>query len=222
MSDNALELATTGQANVDDSQRQILQIDIFEHSIILTEFDERQTPVSCREVSPTDVAAALSGLAFNTGLLPPNCLFYGREGSDEKIIIYLPPQRRVLQVKDRMYDIPLPALVFVGHQVEYQVFAVKQRPTAGNPRERLFHAPFPNVHKNGRICPGTVAFPSCSSAHEAADLFLDSGFNTHITAGKSERHPEDVLALWEEIEGDDEFPAEDLIKSQFVFSDLID
>ena len=48
------------------------------------------------------------------------------------------------------------------------MFAVKKRP----PGEQapLYHAPCPNVHADGRICPGRTPFPPCTPQNIGAAL----------------------------------------------------
>jgi hypothetical protein len=81
------------------------------------------------------------------------------------------------------------------------------RRSRGGPR---FHGT-DNVFRTGRICTGTHSFPD--DADRVPDAFFESFFSrTGDTAGgKSRRHPEDVGELWAELDGQLEFPCDDLI-----------
>ena len=70
------------------------------------------------------------------------------------------------------------------------------------------------MYPGGRVCPGNVHWPACTgkTIHGAFQLFIaGSGFNTSLTVKKSQKHPGGVLRLWDEIEGQDAFPLDDLV-----------
>lgn len=200
-----------------------LRLDMYDESLVLTRY-EHGAAASAYEVSADDVGAAFAGMALNTGLLPRECLFYGRAGGDEYVGVYLPPQVRRLRVKAAQFDgvfaVPLPGMVFTGGGNRYKIFAVKARPSER--RERLFRAPAPNVHANGQVCFGDVDVPGCSAetVHAAAGLFFESVFNRDLDDGKSLGHGASVLELWRELEGEAEFPLDDLVRTNFKLEDL--
>src|SRR5262249_54526473 len=105
--------------------------------------------------------------------------------------------------------VPLPGLVLIRLTAEnknpqYEVFAVKKRPTTLN--EALFHAPLPNVFTSGSVCWGTVpqveetALQAASLASDWAAL-LGSRFNDHGVGGKSKSHPSDIRQMLIALEG---------------------
>jgi PRTRC genetic system protein B len=215
-----------GQERFDAFQERRMRVDLYDESVVLVKYNDG-APVSAYEVAPDDLAAAFSGVPISTGLLPPDVVFYTRRGSHVRMAIYLEPQIRTLHVEDgdaaRDYVIPLPGLVFVGELRRYSIYAAKARPTAEH--DRLYHAPFPNVHTKGGICAGDVEFPECApdTIHEAADLFLDSTFNHDLRDGKSQDYPEDILDLWDELDGEHEalsvdvaYPLDDLRVSRSI------
>ncbi len=221
---SALGLLLSGEMQQTEERQTLrLRLDFFDESILLTRYNGGR-PVSCYEVSPTALAEALSGLPLTTGVLPQGCLFYARRGGDETIGIYLAPRRYRLTVRRgderTAYEVPMPGLVFVGHGSSYSIFAVKRQPR--DESERLFHAPFPNVHSNGRICPGSVRFPVCSPAtiHHTALLFLESEFNGDLVRGKSQRQPDNVIMLWAELQGEETYPLTDLVETPFRLNTL--
>lgn len=199
-------------------QLPVARLDILEEAIVYTRYDKTGQAMGSHQVSPADVAAALSGVPVTTGLLPQGTLFYSRHAGGVRMGLYLPPRVHRLAVqqgrKRARLNVPLPPLVFVGDGSTYSVFAVKQYPVA---TERLYQAPLPNVYGDGKICPGNVPFPACTPAtiRKAADLFLSSDFNTDLAAMQSQSHGENVLELWQELHKAHatEYPLEDLVES---------
>jgi PRTRC genetic system protein B len=227
-SQNALELATRGLGDITQEEpRQKLQmrISLYDETIILTRYDDG-APISTYEIAPDDLASAFSDVPLATDLLPPQCLHYSRSGGQEALVVYLPTQTRSLTYKtaqgqSETMTIPTPDLVFAGRGSRYRIFAVKQRPHPGNDRERLFAAPFPNVHSDGRICAGNVTFPVCSAQtiHQAARRFFNSQFNGDLSNDKSSRF-ENVIALWRYLQDQDIYPNDDLVRTRYTFDDL--
>jgi len=220
----ALAMAAAGKGDaVVVCQRLMMRVDVFEEALVLTRFDTDGRPYSTFEVSPVDVAAALSGIGVTTGLLPRECLFMAHVGGGERIGIYVPPGRRSLLAfpDEPALDVPLPGLVFCGEGVSYRVFAVKQRPGAVG--ERLFVAPMPNVGAGGLICAGTVRFPVASTAtiYQALDLFLKSEFNADLANSKVHSERGDVRELWRKLAGKTRFPVNELVRSDWDLGELI-
>jgi PRTRC genetic system protein B len=231
---NMLGLAQAGVACGAEVQHLQVRLDLYNESIVLTQYHQGR-PLQSFEVDPTDLAAAFGGLAFSSGLLPPDCLAYARVGGQERLVVYRPPQRATLTVTRKaappgdqtqsQYTIPLPGLVFRGHGAEYAVFAVRERPAALT--APLYHAPFPNVYPDGRICQGTATFPAARAAtiHAAARVFLGgSRFNRDLSQGKSGQYPQDVTRLWADLDqaGATEFPLADLQPTRQTLADLVD
>ncbi len=222
--DNAFAAAHAGKCTLDMGNQELrARLDLFEQSIVLTRY-KSGAPLSVYEISPDALAVAFSGLPVMTGLLPQDCLFYAGASSVVRLGIYLPPGTHTLTVAGEpdKWSVPLPGLVFVGNGGQYRVFAVKQRPAEA--AERLFYAPLPNVYQDGKICAGSVSFPACSTAtiHTAAKLFLGSGFNRDLSAGKCRAHNDNVLELLKELslENRDVFPANQLVKTELKLEDL--
>jgi len=213
---SALEIALNGDAALSDASYQKIQgrVDLYEETIILTKF-ERGEAVSAYEISPEALAVAFSGLPLTSGLLPADCLFYRREDGEESIGIYVPPQRRKMNVKSEgfpdVFDIVLPGLVFAGKGYDYWLWAVAKRPTTEG--DDLFHAPLPNVAETGRICWGNTDQPLCSrtTIHAALALFFESVFNLDFANGKSRAHPDNVLRQWQALSGAEAYPVDDLL-----------
>ena len=222
---NAMELAAAGTApDYADRQRLRLALHLFEEAIVLTRYDERGLVVSSFEVAPDDVAAALAGQPFATGLLPPHCLFYRRGGGKERIGIFVPAQRRVVNLASgktvEQLALRFPPAVFVGQGDSYGIFAVKQRPTAAT---LLYSFPAPHVDKTGAICKGSVDFPPCSAATiwQAVEAFFGATFGDHLAGGKSRTYPDDIRAAWRAHAGKKKpYPLADLVALRLTLADL--
>lgn len=219
MTDNLWTGVPVGALPAYAYQSLVARVDIFDEAIVYTRFGQDGEARGSHQVSPADLAAALSGVPVATGLLPQGTLWYARHGDGVRMGLYLAPRVHKLAVQAsgshrRWLNVPLPPLVFVGNGASYSVHAVKQWPGA---TERLYQAPLPNVFLGGRICPGDVEFPACSPAtiRKAADTFLASDFNTHLVQARSRAHGENVLELWQELHKAHatEYPLEDLVES---------
>ncbi len=187
------------------------RLDLYDEAVVLTRYEGPDRSTSY-PVAVDDLVAAFSRVPVSSGLLPPNCLFWGRENGETRMAIHVPGRRWRLQTAERNYDIPLPPLVFAGAGEQYRVLAVKSRPQA-MPLE-LYHCPTPNVHPDGIICQGSAPFPACAShtIERALSLFLEGSlFNGDLAAGKCRRFPDDVRKLWRRLEAAKRFPSRELV-----------
>lgn len=203
------------------------RLDFYPTAVLLSRWEE-DGRIIAHPVSVHDVVSACTNIALGSGLLPPNTLFWKQQGERQVIGIYVPARRWRMQVESaggdesRSYYIPMPPLVFVGSGNAYQVYAVKRRPRDGH--ERLYHAPCPNVHHHGGICPGNTPFPICSpqTIDTALSLFMENSlFNGDLSQGKSHRYPGDVRHLWAALEGKKRFPLSELNDSSCTLRDLL-
>ena len=212
-----------------------LRLDFYSTAVLLSRWEEDGRIIT-HPVSAHDVVSACSNIGLSSGLLPPNTLFWKQQASQLVIGIYVPARRWRMRVdsanreEERAYHIPMPPLVFVGSGSAYQIYAVKRRPRAcpeqsrGDGHERLYHAPCPNVHHHGVICPGNTPFPVCSSQtiEAALSLFMENSlFNGDLSRGKSHRYPDDVRELWVKLEGKKRFPLSELVSCRRMLRDLL-
>jgi hypothetical protein len=163
-------------------------------------------------VAVDDLVAAFSRVPVSSGLLPANCLFWGRENGQIRIAIYVPSRRWQLQTAERIFHVPLPPLVFIGAGDQYSIFAVKCRPR--QMPFKLYHCPTPNVHPTGVVCQGSAPFPGCASVtiERALNLFLEGSlFNGDLAANRCRSFPADVRELWAQLEGAKRFPTGELL-----------
>lgn len=190
------------------------RLDLYEEAVILTRYESEERRTSY-PVAVDDLVAAFSRVPLSSGLLPANCLFWGRENGQTRIAIYVPGRRWWLRTAERSFYIPLPPLFFAGAGEQYRVFAVKRRPKETH--FDLFHCPTPNVHPNGAICQGNAPFPACATdtIEQTLSLFLEGSlFNGDLAAYKCRSFPDDVRELWMKLKGAKRFPLQELVQTR--------
>jgi len=224
----------------DDYARLCGRLDLYSDFIVLTRFQGGQAQDSF-VVDPVEVTTALSSLSLTSGLLPENCLFWGKQGGDDGLAVYLPPQVWLVTVRPsasspstssgqapstssgQAWRVPLPGLVFYGRGYNYALFAVLERPAADT--TQLYMAPVPNVHEKG-VCLGSAPFPKAGPAtmRPAVEAFFSSKFNRDLSNRKSRAYPDCVLDQWRALHeaGAESYPVDDLIGTNLALRSLYD
>ncbi|MBN1220818.1 MAG: hypothetical protein JXM69_17990 [Anaerolineae bacterium] len=206
----------------DYAQLQV-RLDLYDDFVILSKFKQGQVS-ACHLVDPTELAATLAGLDLNSGLLPRHCLFWGKHHGADRLGIFVPPQVWLVSVRDETeaWRVPLPGLVFTGHDYDYGLWAVKDEPTGAD--TPLYLAPCPNVHPQG-VCRGSAPFPraSATTIWHALDIFFSSKFNRDLSNHKSKAYPDCILDQWQALHqaNADVYPLDDLIETHFTLRRLI-
>ena len=204
-------------ASISDVPRDQLrmQLEFYQESLILKGFDDQVSWV--RRVSADEIAATLTHhMGARTGLLPQGALWWKQSSQGTITAIWREPQvwAASLQVKafeaPERFQLPMPGLIFIcpiGHAP--WVFAAQGRPE--DPEAKLYHAPTFNVFRNGRVCPGNHTFPE--RPEKVPESFFESHFSTTgDTQDRSTKHPNELYDLWKEINGQDEYPLDDLVQ----------
>ena len=190
------------------------QLEVYGETVLLRGFESDRTWV--RTVSADEIANVfIRHLGFSSGLLPDNALWWNQGETGRVVALWRPPQvwpvalqREAFQPPARL-RLPMPGLVFVCSPARAPwVYAALERP--GNPEQQLYRAPAFNVFRDGRVCPGSHRFP------EQMELIPESFFRSFFSLtgdsqGRSKQHPDNLQALWEEIDGKTEYPVEDLV-----------
>lgn len=201
------------------------RLHLFEDHIVLEKIDGDQT-IESYIVDPADLAARLNNTSLTTGLLPKNCVFWARENGHEKIGVYLEPQIWPLSVQGEKETchVPLPGLIFVGHEKKYTALAIKE---AGwpNGQAELYHAPMPNIYLKTGICSGNIKFPLCDSntIWTAVEMFMQARFNDHLANNKSKKYKATILDQWHILSKNKakQYPINDMISTGLTLSDFL-
>ena len=204
-----------------------VQITLTDETMWLTKFDARGAPNVTYPVAARDVSNAFNLFGASTGLLPADCLFCTVINTQTRVGVWLPPARYTLTFdlgkrKVTQLTVPLPGLVFVGQGTRYYLFAATARPT--DARAPLFRAPLPNVDDAGKICAGTVKFPSCAGGtiHAAANLFFESAFNHDLSDGKIRNETRPLYRVLHELQHAKRFPATALVPARLTLAQLME
>ena len=191
-----------------------LQLEVYGETILLRGFDGDSTWV--RTVSADEIANVFTQhLGFSSGLLPQDAVWWNQGETGQVVALWRPPQvwpaalqREAFKPPARL-RLPMPGLVFVCSPGRAPwVYAAAERPT--DPEQLLFRAPAFNVFSDGRVCPGSHRFPE--EVGLIPEGFFQSFFSlTGDSRDRSKKHPDNLIALWEEIDGKTEYPMEDLV-----------
>jgi hypothetical protein len=200
-----------------------LKLEFYRQSIVMHCYEDNK-PTTVRLVDARDITAALAKeMNFCSGLLPPNTLFWRNAARGTVTAIYQEPKKRKIALQSDFdkppvrFTLPLPGFIFlcIAGQSPW-VYAVKRRPTKES--DLVYHPPLSNVFDSGRSCPGSQKYPA--NPLEIIDGFFISFFSKSEADKKSRRHPKDITQLWPELDGQAEFPLDDLIQ-QCTLKDLM-
>lgn len=191
------------------------RIDIYRETIVLRLVGEGGM-VTTRPVSALDVARAFTrDIPVSSGVLPEGTLWWASGAEGPEVALWRPPRvwPVALQLEafkpPRRFRLPMPGLVFVCQPARApRVYAAKRRPR--RPDDVLYHAPLFNVFQSGRTCPGTHNYPQ--EVEKAPESFFTAFFTpTGDWRGRSLSHPNDLLALWEKLDGVRRYPLHNLV-----------
>ena len=191
-----------------------LQLEVYGETILLRGFENDSAWV--RTVSADEIANVFTQhLGFSSGLLPEETLWWNQGETGQVVALWRPPQVWPVALQREAFKpparlrLPMPGLVFVCSPGRAPwVYAAAGRPT--DPEQHLFRAPAFNVFGDGRVCPGSHRFPE--EVGLIPEGFFQSFFSlTGDTRNRSNKHPENLVALWEEIDGTTSYPMEDLV-----------
>ena len=191
-----------------------LQLEVYGETILLRGFNGDSAWV--RTVSADEIANVFTRhLGFSSGLLPQDALWWNQGETGQVVALWRPPQVWSVALQREAFKpparlrLPMPGLVFVCSPGRAPwVYAAAERPT--DAEQHLFRAPAFNVFGDGRVCPGSHRFPE--EVGLSPEGFFQSFFSlTGDTHNRSKKHPENLVELWEEIDGKTEYPMEDLV-----------
>ena len=197
-----------GQTDVPRDELKI-QLEVYDETILLRGFEGGANWV--RTVSADAIANAFTQhLGLSTGILPKETLWWNQSETGQVVALWRPPkvwpvalQREAFKPPARL-RVPMPGLLFVCSPGRAPwVYAAKSRPTGAE--QQLYRAPAFNVFGDGRVCPGSHRFPE--EVGMIPDSFFQSFFSmTGDTRDRSKKHPDNLHALWEELDGKRKYP----------------
>lgn len=169
-------------------------------------------------VSAMDIAHALAQeLSFSSGLLPKDTLWWANTPDGPVVAIWKEPQIWQVALQEqalespRRFRVPMPGLVFLCRPGQAPwIYAAKRRPTKES--DIVYRAPLCNLFNDGRNCPGSHKFPM--NVGDIPDSFFRSFFSpTADLQNRSEKFPDNVVKLWEYLDGKNPpYPLKDLVK----------
>ena len=151
----------------------------------------------------------------------------------ETIVWWSPAGTRTLFFSDRGDDpalkqingkrYPQPPLVFkiCGTHLWIRALAESGRPNA---ETKMCMAPYWNCYDNGVVCTGSMQIPrekSVSGIESWERSFFQSEFTHASGTRKHTRFPGGLLAMWQFLEGKDNFPSQHLVKLRQTFSEFV-
>ena len=191
-----------------------MQMEVYGETILLRGFEGDATWV--RTVSSDEIANVfIQHLGFSSGILPKETLWWGQGETGQVAALWRPPQIWPVALQREAFKpparlrLPMPGLVFVCSPARAPwVYAALERPTYA--KQTLYKMPAFNVFSDGRVCPGSHRFP------EEVGLIPESFFQSYFSGtgdsrNRSKKHPDNLHALWEEIDGKTDYPVEDLV-----------
>ena len=190
------------------------QLEVYGETILLRGFEGDTNWV--RTVSADEIANVfIQHMGVSSGLLPQEALWWNQGETGQVAALWRPPQVWPVALQREAFKpparlrIPMPGLVFVCSPGRAPwVYAALSRPRDSD--QYLYRTPAFNVFRDERVCPGSHKFP------EQVELIPESFFQSYFsgtgdTGNRSKRHPDNLHAIWEEIDGKTEYPIEDLV-----------
>ena len=196
------------------------RIDIHQNAILLTTrvSENKEHVTEARLVSANELAKAMAGtIPMRTGLLGDDTLWWEQTKNGPLHALWRPPGvwRVTIMETERSpikrLSLPMPGLVFLCQSARPPwLFAARKRPTKED--DQLYHAPVFNVYYNGESCGGSHRYPE--RVEEIPESFFSSIFSGHGDRGaRSITFGEDLFALWASLDGQNEYPMDDLVPS---------
>ena len=171
-----------------------------------------------------DVSAAFSQAERDSGWIKPGLVRFGNCEQGAWLVYYYRPTRWLIGTAGNKYFVPTPALMLFSVGRDHFLFALKTKTNEFDITASLFHAPFPNIHSNGKICWGKNAAPETDHLKPDAPimLFFRTPFNHDLADGKSRSDKKDVLNTLEKLSHEQSFPLRDLVPMKETVDELIE
>ena len=192
-----------------------VQLEVYGETILLRGFGDDSNWV--RTVSADEIANVFTRhLGFSSGLLPPEALWWNQGETGHSVALWRPPQVWSVALQREAFQATRPAPAShagAGLRLLAGPCAPgSTRPWSApaHPDEQLYRTPAFNIFSDGRACPGSHRFPE--EVGLIPESFFQSFFSlTGDSRNRSNRHPENLQDLWEELDGKTAYPMEDLV-----------
>lgn len=191
----------------------LLRLDFYYDTVVM--HNKNGGVITTRMVSARDVTMALmSQISLKSGLLPEGTLYWGQGKGGAEVALWRPPRVWAVALQEeaftaaRRLSLPMPGLIFVCSSGRSpSVYAAKRRPRPG---DTIYHAPLFNLFNDGRSCAGTHKYSP--DVRKIPEEFFTAFFTISANyGGRSKRYPNDLLKLWEELDGQKRYPLDDLM-----------
>jgi hypothetical protein len=191
------------------------RLDFYQDSIIFYMLDKGV--ITTKQVSAQDISlAVLSETSLNSGLLPRETLWWKQTRTAVEVALWRAPKVWPVALQEeafqpaRRLNLPMSGLIFVCSAGRPpNIYAVKKRPQS--PGEFIYYAPLFNVYDSGSSCPGTHKYPQ--QVAKIPESFFSAFFTrAAVFNSRSQKYPNNLLKLWEEIDGKPRYPMNDLVK----------
>jgi PRTRC genetic system protein B len=178
-------------------------------------------------VTAPDLAAAFSQTEQDTGWFTSGVVRAGHHAKGDWFV-YTASEQTVDVILDaqssEVFKVAIPRTVLLGIDRVYYLWALKGKYFL--PNEVAYHAPFPNIYQNGKICWGQNTPPQASgkSIREAWELFFKAPFNADLSANKSRSHSGDVRDTLRKLAETKAraYPKDDLIFAGAMIGSLVE
>ncbi|MEB0280849.1 PRTRC system protein B [Mucilaginibacter sp. 10B2] len=169
-----------------------------------------------------------TGYLRSRGILPNKVLYVNPQQSGYAVW-HTPPQEVPLFFAPAL-GIPsgrgkVPAMIWKAGREELAVYAVKGNKKPGS-KTKLFHAPYFNIYKEGRVCMGTVRVNITESARleDFMSQWENYFWNSYFSHLMGEFNPvtENIVQLWQgQVATDSPFPVQILKPTNFTLQNLL-
>lgn len=212
-------------------ERELASIAVLDGQFIFRERKPDGT-FTVKPIAPATLRQAIAHLPFDSGWLPETVRRAGDTPNGPFAVSFFPAGVYRLpfvntwatgHAKTLYWAVPLPALVFLGIQRSYYVWALKANVL--QPDAQVYHAPLPNLDGQGRICFGGNRLPKATAQtlDKAWRVFLNAPFNDHQVDHKSARYPDDVRDQLKALARmkRKQYPLDDLVSANLPLERLV-
>jgi hypothetical protein len=155
-----------------------------------------------------EVSSAFTLETMDSGWITPGIQRTGFNSQGDWFVYYMPACRLNLYLDESgtRWCVPIPPTVLIGVKKTIYLFAMAG--TSFDPKGKVYTAPFPNIHSDGKVCWGKNQAPQVDpkKAKDAWFLFFNTPFNGDLAADKCKKFPKDVRDYLKFLAGKQTYP----------------